>query len=199
MSSVSFGCTGPYTLGPCLRKCFRMHTQNGKGAYTGVFLSFRRLGASAGACAGFLVGWSCTWEMMEIYKRKCTSLPHVPTHAYAGCIKSGQQPTRLYKEFPGIHDVGHSTKTDAQMGGLEQQFWHLAFTTSAVAALRVGRLGWFPSQANWRRTRKTCHWPWDVKSLIRKAVLPKHNTSGLHSEDGWNLQLCNFIFSNGSW
>ena len=38
LSSVFFGCTGPYTLGPCLRKCLRMHMRNGKGTYTGVFL-----------------------------------------------------------------------------------------------------------------------------------------------------------------
>ena len=40
-------------------------------------------------------------------------------------------------------------------------FWHLAFTTSTVAPLRVARLGWLPSQANlplrggWHRNRKT--------------------------------------------
>ena len=38
ISSCFFGCTGPYTLGPCLRKCLRMHTRNGKDAYAGVFL-----------------------------------------------------------------------------------------------------------------------------------------------------------------
>ena len=27
-SSVFFGCTGPYTLGQCLRKCLRMHTRS---------------------------------------------------------------------------------------------------------------------------------------------------------------------------
>ena len=37
LSSV-FGCTGPYTLGLCLRKCLGMHTRNGKAAYAGVFL-----------------------------------------------------------------------------------------------------------------------------------------------------------------
>ena len=35
---VVFGCTGPYTLGPCLRKCLRMHAGNGKGADAGVLL-----------------------------------------------------------------------------------------------------------------------------------------------------------------
>ena len=38
LSSVLFGCTRSYTLGPCLRKCLRMHTRNSKGAYAGVFL-----------------------------------------------------------------------------------------------------------------------------------------------------------------
>ena len=40
-----FCCTGPYTLGPCLRKRLR----------------FRRLGAYAGASTDFFVGRSCTW------------------------------------------------------------------------------------------------------------------------------------------
>ena len=53
------GCTGPYTLGRCLRKCLCMHTRNGKGAYAGIFLDLT-LGAYAGASAGFFVGW-CTW------------------------------------------------------------------------------------------------------------------------------------------
>ena len=43
--------------------------------------------------------------------------------------------------------------------------WHLAFTTSTVATLRMARLGWFPRQAKlplhgvWHRTGKARHWP----------------------------------------
>ena len=35
-------------------------------------------------------------------------LPRVPTHAYTDCEISGRRPTRLYKEFPPIHNAGHS-------------------------------------------------------------------------------------------
>ena len=83
--------------------------------------------------------------------------------------------------------------------GLEQHFWHLAFTASRVAPLRVARLGWFPSQANlplhgaWRWTAQVCHWPWDVKATIRKAVLPKHNTKlDCIRKTGAYLQLRSF-------
>ena len=85
--------------------------------------------------------------------------------------------------------------------GLEQQFWYLVFTTSTVAPLRVARLGWFPSQAKlqlygfWRRTAQVCHGPWDVKSTIRKAVLPKHNTKlDCIRKTGGYLQLRSFTF-----
>ena len=47
-------------------------------------------------------------------QQKSTLLPRVPTHAYADCEISGRQPTRLYKEFPRIHNAGHSKKNDAQ-------------------------------------------------------------------------------------
>ena len=40
-------------------------------------------------------------------------LPRVPTQAYADCKISGQQPRQLHKEFPRIHNVGHSKKNDA--------------------------------------------------------------------------------------
>ena len=50
-------------------------------------------------------------------QQKSTLLPRVSTHAYAGCIVSTQQPTRLY-EFPRIHDVGHSKKTCSSRCGL---------------------------------------------------------------------------------
>ena len=48
-------------------------------------------------------------------QQKSTLLPRVPTHAYADCEISGRQPTRLYKEFPRIHNAGHSKKNDAQL------------------------------------------------------------------------------------
>ena len=43
-------------------------------------------------------------------QQKSTLLPRVPTHAYTDCEISGRQPTRLYKEFPRIHNAGHSKK-----------------------------------------------------------------------------------------
>ena len=48
-------------------------------------------------------------------QQKSTLLPRVPTHAYTDCEIAGRQPTRLYKEFPRIHNAGHSKKNDAQM------------------------------------------------------------------------------------
>ena len=48
-------------------------------------------------------------------QQKSTLLPRMPTHAYTDCEISGRQPTRLYKEFPRIHNAGHSKKNDAQV------------------------------------------------------------------------------------
>ena len=48
-------------------------------------------------------------------QEKSTLLLRVPTHAYTDCEISGRQPTRLYKEFPRIHNAGHSKKNDAHM------------------------------------------------------------------------------------
>ena len=48
-------------------------------------------------------------------QQKSTWLSRVPTHTYAECKISGQQPTQLHKEFPWIHSVGHSKKNDAQL------------------------------------------------------------------------------------
>ena len=58
----------------------------------------------------------------------------------------------------------------------EEKEGHLALATSTVATLRVAILG-FPTQANsklsrhggWRRTWQMWHWPWNVKSTVRKA------------------------------
>ena len=44
-----------------------------------------------------------------------TLLSHVPTHTYAECKVSCQQPTQLHKEFHRIHNVGHSKKNDSHM------------------------------------------------------------------------------------
>ena len=63
---------------------------------------------------------------------------------------------------------------------LEEHLWHVGSTTSAVASLRVERLGWLPIQAKlplhdgWRRAWQMCQWPWNAKSTIRKAKLPRH-------------------------
>ena len=38
----------------------------------------------------------------------------MPTHTYAECKISGQQPTQLHKEFHRIHNAGHSKENDAQ-------------------------------------------------------------------------------------
>ena len=59
---------------------------------------------------------------------------------------------------------------------LEEKEGHLALATSTVATLRVAILG-FPTQAisklsrhgGWRRTWQMWHWPWNVKSTVRKA------------------------------
>ena len=49
-------------------------------------------------------------------QQQSTLLSRVPTHTYAECKISGQQPPQLQKEFPRIHNVGHSKKNDAQIG-----------------------------------------------------------------------------------
>ena len=51
-------------------------------------------------------------------QQKSTLLPRVPMQAYTDCEISGRQPTRLYKEFPRIHNAGHSKKNDAQVSSL---------------------------------------------------------------------------------
>ena len=63
---------------------------------------------------------------------------------------------------------------------LEKKEGHLALATSTVATLRVAIL-WFPTQAisklswhgGWRRTWQMWHWPWNVKSTVRKARLAR--------------------------
>ena len=63
------------------------------------------------------------------------------------------------------------------------------------------RPGWLPRQANlplhggWRRTWQMCHWPWSVKSRIRKAQLPKHKPGS--PWDNWWLHL--FALHSLSW
>ena len=54
--------------------------------------------------------------LRDLPTRKKSRLPsRVPTHAYADCEISGQQPTQLYKEFPRVHEVGHSKKNAAHL------------------------------------------------------------------------------------
>ena len=61
-------------------------------------------------------------------QKKSILPPRVPTHAYADCKISGQQPTQLYKEFPRVHEDGHWEKNDAQIGMKITNIWnhHLA-------------------------------------------------------------------------
>ena len=74
---------------------------------------------------------------------------------------------------------------------LEEQLWHLAVTTK-VAPLQVARLGWLARPAKLplcgfcRRTRKTCHWSWNVKSTVRKARSSRmQNQPGSSWENWW--------------
>ena len=57
--------------------------------------------------------------LRDLPTRKKSRLPsRVPTHAYArlrDCEISGQQPTQLHKEFPRVHEVGHSKKNAAHL------------------------------------------------------------------------------------
>ena len=48
-------------------------------------------------------------------QKNSTLPPRGPTHAYADCKISVQQPTQLYKEFPRVHEVGHWEKNDAHI------------------------------------------------------------------------------------
>ena len=58
----------------------------------------------------------------------------------------------------------------------------------------LARLGWLPRQAKlplhggWYRTGTVCHWPWNVKSTIRKAELPQHKP-GSPWKNWYNLCL----------
>ena len=55
--------------------------------------------------------------LRDLPTRKKSRLPsRAPTHAYADCEISGQQPTQLYKEFPRVHEAGHSKKNAAHLG-----------------------------------------------------------------------------------
>ena len=77
----------------------------------------------------------------------------------------------------GDNLLGGSSQNDPNCEhSLEEKEGHLALATSTVATLRVARLG-FPTQAisklsrhgGWRRTWQMWHWPWNVKSTVRKA------------------------------
>ena len=73
---------------------------------------------NAGASAGFFVGWSCTWHLVNDRKSACatlpkqqksTWLPRVTTHAYAGCKISGQHPTKFRNNTPRWCEVSVET------------------------------------------------------------------------------------------
>ena len=57
------------------------------------------------------------------------------------------------------------------------------------------RMAKLPLRAGWYRTGKTCRWPRNVTSAIRKAELPIHNTK-LHCirKSGRYLPFCGFTF-----
>ena len=63
---------------------------------------------------------------------------------------------------------------------LEEQWLHLASTTSTLAPVRwakpvqLRRKAKLPLHGGRRPTGRMCHWPWNVKSTIRKAELPQH-------------------------
>ena len=48
-------------------------------------------------------------------QQESTLLSRVPTHTYAECKLSCQQPAQLHMEFPRLHNVGHSKKKDSHM------------------------------------------------------------------------------------
>ena len=89
----------------------------------------------------------------------------------------------------------------ASLGICCRIFLALALTTSTVKILRVARRWWLPRQAKlplhggWLRTWQMCHWPWSVKSRIRKAELPIHNAKpACIRKTGSYLQLRSFTF-----
>ena len=66
--------------------------------------------------------------LRDLPTRKKSRLPsRAPTHAYADCEISGQQPTQLYKEFPRVHEVGHSKKKRCSSGEKENHLQHGLF------------------------------------------------------------------------
>ena len=113
--SVGFG---RYTLGPCLGKCLRMHTWNGK---VPVFQRICLRDAQGSLLDGHVyilyLANGCKWWKSAYptlpTQQKFTLLPRVFAHAYADCKISGQQPSQLHKEFSRTHEVGHSKKNDA--------------------------------------------------------------------------------------
>ena len=96
---------------------------------------------------------------------------------------------------------------------LEEQVLHLAFTTSTLAPVRWIKPVWLPRKAKvplqggWYRTETVCHWPWNVKSTIRKAELPQHklgspwkNWCNFPASLFCNAQaLLKTILNHGSW
>ena len=59
--------------------------------------------------------------------------------------------------------------------------------------LRMARLGWFPSQANfprhgfWRQTWQMSHWAWNARSTVRKARSSRTQNQSASSWENWSL------------
>ena len=97
---------------------------------------------------------------------------------------------------------------------LEEYFGTLLLQLQQSHPLELARLGWLPRKAKlplhggWYRTGTVCHWPWNVKSTIRKVDLPQHKpgspwknwcniASSLFCNAQW--QALKTILNHGSW
>ena len=80
---------------------------------------------------------------------------------------------------------------------LQEEVWHLVFTTSTLAPVQLARLGWLPRHVKLtlhsalRRTWQMCHWPCNVKSPIDKPSIPNTNLDRI-GKTGRYLQLRSF-------
>ena len=73
---------------------------------------------------------------------------------------------------------------------VQLQQWHPRAIGNTVLVPKEAKL---PLHNGWRRTRRICHWPSNVKSTIRKAKPDKHNTKlDCIRNTGLYLQLCSF-------
>ena len=89
--------------------------------------------------------------LRDLPTRKKSRLPsRVPTHAYADCEISGQQPTQLYKEFPRVHEVGHSKKNAAHLQIFRKpEKYATSFRVEAPASH-------YPKGSSFKRQDSTC-------------------------------------------